>query len=178
MRRFRFTAIGILAISLMPAWMPSSFATDIAWNTATNGNWEIGTNWVGGNTPGNFDSATLSPAGTYTITFGINPASIQRLIASTGIVTLQSNGTLKTLGIDASGGNDSLFVLGNATTLSLGGTSGNAMALNVPVTIAVGTGGSFVVRQRQQCERFWHAANWPGRQWRDHRQLVEFHAAI
>lgn len=139
--------LGPLGLWLAMAAIPSgASANEITWNTATNGNWENGANWFGGNTPGNNDSATLNVAGTYTITFGINPASIQRLIVSAGTVTLQSNGTVKTLPTDAAGGNNSVFVLGSTTTLNLGGSSSNNMNLYVPTAVFVGSGGAFVVR--------------------------------
>ena len=147
MRRFLpLAALGFFGFCLSLANPSGTLGDTILWNTGTSGNWEVGTNWSTGNTPGNNDSATFSVTGTYNVTFGVNPASIQRLIVSAGAVTLQSNGTLKTLGTDAVGGNNSVFVQGTTTTLNLGGSTSNTMALFVPSNIAVGAGGTFVVR--------------------------------
>ena len=179
MRRFLpLAALGFFGFCLSLANPSGTLADTILWNTGTSGNWEVGTNWSTGNTPGNIDSATFSVTGTYNVTFGVNPASIQRLIVSAGAVTLQSNGTLKTLGTDAAGGNNSVFVQGTTTTLNLGGSSSNTMALFVPSNIAVGAGGTFVVPRCEHGYRFGHIAGGAGYQWHHYTKHFELHAAI
>jgi len=70
--------------------------------------------------------------------------SIQHLIVSAGNVTFQSSSSTKTLGIDATGGNNSVFAMGSGTVTNLGGSTDNPMTLYVPTALIVSTGGSFV----------------------------------
>jgi hypothetical protein len=74
-------------------------ATDFVWNTASNGNWNVGGNWNPTGPPTGTDNATIAVAGTYTVTLSDNLA-ITNLTLNNATATLnQTGGTLTVNGM-------------------------------------------------------------------------------
>src|SRR5262245_61027354 len=118
-------------------------AASDTWKAAVlTGNWETGTNWIDGSTPGNGDTATFNTVHTFGITFGTAPTAIQQLSVIAGTVTFQSSGGSKTLSVN-SGGAQTLSVTGSGTTLNLGdNVGGNPLNLTLGAGLAVNGGAS------------------------------------
>jgi hypothetical protein len=124
-------------------------AADITWSNAAGGNWGTGGNWTGAAVPGAIDTAIFNLGATYNTTFAAAPNAIQSLLfnAPSGIVTLQSSGGVRTLGISAPGGSNRLFALGTST-VNLGGISaGTGVNLYIVNGMFVGNSANFVARQ-------------------------------
>ena len=91
--------VGLVAgFSALVATSLSVAQTAIVWQGAVaNGNWEFGSDWVGGKTPGNNDFAAFNSPGVFNIAFGVQPAAIQNLEVDAGAVTFASRNGPKTL---------------------------------------------------------------------------------
>jgi hypothetical protein len=124
-------------------------AADVTWTNAGGGNWGAGANWSTAAVPGALDTAIFNLGATYTTTFAAAPNAIQALIfnAPSGILTLQSSGGVRTLGISAPGGSNRLFALGTST-VNLGGISaGTGVNLYIVNGMFVANSANFVARQ-------------------------------
>ena len=86
----------------------------ITWNNPSGGNWDLGSNWVGGVVPGKTDQAVIDTAGTATI-------------------TIQSSDSIQVQSV-ATNGNDTLAMTGGTLEITLG-----ASTFSGPLTMTGGT---------------------------------------
>jgi fibronectin-binding autotransporter adhesin len=134
-------ACSIVGALLASALASSTWAADDTWKTAASSNWETGSSWTDGSTPGNADMATIGQNGAYTVTFGATPAAIQQLSVNNGAnVTFQSSGgAIQTLSVNAIGGSKTVNLAGGGTTLTLG-TSNHTFNLTAGSSLSVQSG--------------------------------------
>jgi T5SS/PEP-CTERM-associated repeat protein len=145
MRAVACSVVGVLFASALAS---STWAADDTWKTAASGNWETGSSWTDGSTPGNADTATMGQNGTYTATFGATPTAIQQLSVNNGAnVTLQTGGggLVQTLSVNASGGSQIVNLSGSGTTLTLG-TSNHTFNLTAGNSLSVQSGSKLQVQ--------------------------------
>ena len=66
--------------------------TAITWKNPNGGNWDLGSNWVGGVAPGSGDTAVIDTAGTATITIQSSDNIQVESVTTNGNVTLSISG--------------------------------------------------------------------------------------
>jgi hypothetical protein len=93
--------------------------TSFGWNKNNGGDWSTSTDWTPNGVPGASDTATISLAGTYTVTVSSAPESISSLLLNDANATLAISNTL---------------ALGNTLTVNAG-----TLSLNNGGTISGGT---------------------------------------
>jgi autotransporter-associated beta strand protein len=134
---------GLVGAILLPA--PAARANDYTWNNAAGGNWNVAGSWTpGGGPPAAADNATISTAGTYTVTLDDNRA-ITNLTINNATATLSHTAGTLTLGstLALTAGTYSLAggTISGGTITSGGGQlqlqNNNLSALN---NVAVGAG--------------------------------------
>jgi hypothetical protein len=131
--------LGLAVFVALARWSVGQADTDI-WKVAV-GNWETGTSWVDGTTPGNSDSATFNLAGIHTATFGVTPAIIQDLTVSAGTVAFQSSGGIQNLQVKSGSGTQTVTVTGATTSLTLGTAPSDALNLSTGGDVTIASGG-------------------------------------
>jgi len=112
----------VLAIAAMLAAGPAA-AIDYVWNNASGGNWNVATNWTPNGVPNaTTDTATITAAGTYTVT--VNTAVTVNTLTIGGVTGTQtlSLPSTRTLTLQAPSGAAVVTVNANGVFSHAGGT--------------------------------------------------------
>jgi hypothetical protein len=105
--------------------------TAIHWNTATSGNFNTGSNWIGNSVPGSGDDAIIDATGsTYTVTS--SQSNTVNDIRTVSVATLDiTNGTFTATAGTGAGANAGTIIAENNTFFDVAGTVNNSGAIDL-----------------------------------------------
>lgn len=109
-----------------------------------HGVWGVGANWADNTTPGMNDGATFNLPSTYVVSVTTDPAAIQALTVSMGVVALASSGGVQTLDVTSASGTRDVTVSGPGI-LQLG-TPNNPLHVNIGDELSIQGGGVLQAR--------------------------------
>lgn len=150
MPRTRFGRNCLLAITF--ALLPTlTQAAAVHWNTGSNGNWSLASNWLPAVVPTASDTAVIDFAGSYTVTMDVAPtiAALRISGSSSGVQTVTASAKAIALPNASSIGAQGVLTLTTGCTVSGAGAITNEGALNLggggSVAQAIGNSGTLTV---------------------------------
>ncbi len=137
----------LLSVSLLFFAARTAHSASYIWAHPTPGNWNLAANWSPAGVPIAGDTATISPAGTYTVTVNDTEAvGTLTMSGASGVQTLNISGGTLSIGSASTGNANAIVTISSGT---LNGSGGLALAGNLNWTggtISLGLqigGGSF-----------------------------------
>ncbi len=137
MKSIKILLFCLVMALIAPSFSVSSYAADVFWQDAVNGDWSDGSKWSSGSAPGSNDDVFITVGGSYTVTLNV-PGTIRSLTVggTTGTQKLKANLNAFNISADSEIRSNGILVLKNTSFSGAATLTNNGSIKQISANIA------------------------------------------